>query len=171
MGATTSWLCVKLTSTISFLLRPTIASLVTKTWNKPKINILGLALNKNTPFWIRIFILSAGPKMGSLDPKDPTIVELEPTRFTDVTSLRPITGLVCTPASIFLEPMLKSCLLNGSSKLDPVKELLWEMTYGLQDFCCIACLRNLEFWLPWTLSPCRVTGMELAHIPTFLLWP
>merc|ERR1712141_813707 len=114
---------------------------------------------------------SDGLKMDSLDPKDPTIAELEPTKFTDGMWLRPITDHVCMPVSIFLAPMLKSCQLNGSSKLDPVKVFLWEMTCGLQGFFCIVLLRNLELWLQWIPSLCLVTGMELVHTPTFQLWP
>merc|ERR1712029_419591 len=85
--------------------------------------------------------------------------------------LRPITDHVCMLVSIFLAPMLKSCPLNGNSKLDPVKVFLWEMTCGLQGFFCIVLLRNLELWLQWIPSLCLVTGMELVHTPTFQLWP
>ena len=67
----------------------------------------GLVLNKNILCWIKMDILLVGPKMVFQDPKDPTTVELVLTKFMDVTLSRPITELVFTPESIFLEQMLK----------------------------------------------------------------
>ena len=73
----------------------------------------------------------------------------------DVMLSKLITDPVCILVSIFLEPMLRSCLLNGSSKLDPVKVSPWAMIYGLVAFCCIAVLRNLAWLLQWIPSLCR----------------
>merc|ERR1719394_1056330 len=89
----------------------------------------------------------AGPKVGSQDPKDPTTAELAQTKYTAVTLSRPITVLVYMLESISQVPMLKLCLPNGNFKLDLVKESLWAMIFGLQDFCCIVLLKNLELSL------------------------
>ena len=47
---------------------------------EPKTNTHGLELNKSTPFWIKTNIPLDGPRTGSLDLKDPTIVVLVPTK-------------------------------------------------------------------------------------------
>merc|ERR1719264_1922516 len=88
------------------------------------------------------------------DLKDPTIAVYELTKFMVVTLLKHITELASTPVSTSLEPMPKSCLLNGSSKLDLVKVSQWEMISGLQDSCYIALLKNLVLLLHWTPNQC-----------------
>merc|ERR1712083_380156 len=66
----------------------------------------------------------------------------EPTKFTVEMLLKHITELASMPVSTSLVPMPKSCLLNGSSKLDLVKVSQWVMISGLQDSCYIALLKN-----------------------------
>ena len=59
---------------------------------EPKTNTPGLELNKSTPFWIKTNILSDGPKMGSLDLKDPTIAVSVPIKSTVEMLQKLITG-------------------------------------------------------------------------------
>merc|ERR1712108_130351 len=113
----------------------------------------------------------AGLRMVSPDPKDLTIAASAPTRSTAVTSSSPITVLASILVSTFLAPTLRSCLPNGSSRLDPAKESPWEMISGWDVSCCIVWRRSLALWLQWIPSPCKEIGMVLVHTATSPPWP
>ena len=134
---TINWFSVTLTSTTNCQLKPTTVNPAQPPWTRPLPKNHGLALNKNTLFWVKTCTPLDGQRMDFLDLKDLTIVVLEQTKFTVVTLSRPTTELAFTLASTFLAPMPRSCRLNGSSKLDPAKVSLWVMTSGWQDFCYI----------------------------------
>ena len=72
----------------------------------------GLVSNKNILFWIKTHILLGGPKMGFQDPKDLITAELGLIKSMAETSLKLITEPAFIPESIFLEQMLKLCLLR-----------------------------------------------------------
>merc|ERR1719348_2769241 len=137
-----------------------------KRWRDPRIISHGLELSRNTPSWIRMDIPLAGPRMDSQDHRDPTIVELVLTRFMDVILWRLITELVFMLESESVAQMQRSCLHNGSSRLDPALALLWEMISGLPDISSLEWQKNLELLSPLIQSQCRVIGMELALTPT-----
>merc|ERR1711997_638723 len=73
VSETTNWFSATLTSTISSQPKPTTVKPVRRLWTKPKIKNHGSVSSKSTHFWVKICIHSVGPRMDSLDLKDPII--------------------------------------------------------------------------------------------------
>jgi hypothetical protein len=76
-----------------------------------------------------------------------------------------IIKLACIQALRFQEQMLKSCLGNGNSKLDLVKEFQLEITYGLLDTYLVELQKTSMFQLLYLLSSSE-SGMVLVVIQT-----
>jgi len=75
------------------------------------------------------------------------------------------TKLVCSVESKSLELTVKLCLVNGSTKLDPVKVLKLEICFGSQDIFFQESPRISVYQYLSNLSYSR-TGMELVVIVT-----
>ena len=71
-----------------------------------------------------------GQPLAILDLKDHTTVQLDPMYALEERLQMLIIKLVSMQVSIFQVQMLKSCQVNGNSKLDLVQVLKWVIIFG-----------------------------------------
>ncbi len=110
--ATTVWSSAIRTNTTRNQLNPTTESHVWKPCSWQLNMSPGLVLSKSILCSITISILSAGPRTVFPDLRALITAELEPTKSSAVTSLRPIIALPSTLVSTFMAPTPKSCPLR-----------------------------------------------------------
>mmetsp|Transcript_27092 Transcript_27092/g.42144 ORF Transcript_27092/g.42144 Transcript_27092/m.42144 type:complete len:235 (-) Transcript_27092:303-1007(-) len=145
---------------------PTPARSVLRLWRRSRTSNLGSVSNKSTPCSPPTVVLLVSPRKELPSPKVPTTAVLVLRTLSVVISRLPTTRLASTLVSRSLEPTLRSCLVNGNTKLVPVRESKWEMTCGCLATFFLVCLSCSVLSSPSTLSPSRETGTVLDATAT-----
>src|SRR5947207_883322 len=110
---------------------------------------------------------TVGQPVDSQVHKAHTIAVSERVKFTLVISLNHITKPVCTAVSKSAVLTPKSCLLNGNSKLVPVKVLRWVIIFGWHVISLNELQRNSVSRFLFILNLSKVIGMVLDVILMF----